>query len=177
MRGRWRPLICESTSEVDDKIGGQRKRRQIRGGHKLSGQAQSHAVDKLGGTKARISPNGGPNAQQNQRQMIHPLWGSSPGAETLLYHSVHSFNHPIALRVISGSAQGRNPQQEIEFRPEGRSELSPLIGSNVHWDTKSGDPMSKKRRSTRGGHHVSEGNSLEPPRRPVQHSQQIAETL
>jgi hypothetical protein len=77
--GRRRHEPCRHLLQLDEEP----LRWRLRRGEKLTREAEGRAVKHLGGRDPRILLGGSPKAQQNPRQVIHPIRTAQPSPETV----------------------------------------------------------------------------------------------
>ena len=131
------------------------------------------AVHQLGGAQASVRAHGRPNAQKDQGEMVYPVRARSSGTQPLLNHPVNPLDHPITLGMVHGGAEGRDPQQRVEFRPKGGHELTALVSRDVHRNTETTDPVADQSLGAGDSSHVDEGNGFEPPGGAIQNGEEI----
>jgi len=61
--------------------------------------------------------------------MLRPLRASQPGTQSVFELPVNSLNHPVGLRMVSGSELALDAELLAEAGPEGGDELPALVGS------------------------------------------------
>ena len=83
-----RPLHCQGLAKLRHKDRRRGNGRFVRRGHKLSGKTQRGPVDQIRRRETSLVPNRGPDAEEDNREMSHPIRGSEPGTEALLKDSV-----------------------------------------------------------------------------------------
>ena len=104
------------------------------------------AVQEIGRGAPRIRPDGGPEAEEHERQVLHPTGvarGAGAGDQAVLEGPVLPLYHAVALRVIGGGELGRDPQAARELDPKIAGELSSTVRDYRLRRTKAGNPMAQ----------------------------------
>ena len=148
----------------------------LRGGETVAWNRHGCAVDQLSRTALEVVLDGGPQSQQNPRQLVVPARTGQPGLEGVLEAAVEPLHEPIRLRVVRRGGREAHTQQRRHLRPEGGGKLCTSVRCHQVWDTEPGHPVVEQGGADGGGGGVGQGNRLGPTGVPVHYGEQVRET-
>ena len=77
--------------------------------------AEGSAVHQIRGRAVRVFPPGCSDAEEYERELIHPAWALKASLEGPLQLSVKTLHETVGLRAVSRRVGGGDPQQLVEF--------------------------------------------------------------
>ena len=84
---------------------------------KFPRDAEGSAVHQIRGRAVRVFPPGCSDAEEYERELIHPAWALKASLEGPLQLSVKTLHETVGLRAVSRRVGGGDPQQLVEFNP------------------------------------------------------------
>ena len=84
----------------------------------ISGHGNRLSKNQLGRTTAEVVLHGGPQPEQNPRELVKPVWPGQPGLERILEATVETLHHPVGLRVVGGRGGELDAEQGGHLGPQ-----------------------------------------------------------
>jgi len=109
--------------------------------------------------------------------MLRPLRASQPGTQGVFELPVNSLNHPVGLRMVSGSELALDAELLAKAGPEGGDELPALVGSKERRHAKTRDPRGDESVCAGGRLDILERNRFQPASSAVDHGEKVSVPL
>ena len=139
--------------------------------------AEGSAIHEIRGRAARVFPPGCPDAEEYERELIHPAGALEASLEGSLQLPVKTLHETVGLRAVSRRVGGGDPEQLVEFRPHVAGELRATVGGDVVRHSEAGDPVADEGSRTGLGGGVGQWNGFRPPSEAVDDREEVLHAL
>ena len=84
----------------------------------ISGHRNWFSENQFSRTAAEVVLHGGPQPEEDPRELVIPVWTGQPGLERILETTVEPLNHPVGLRMVGGRGGELDAEQGGHLGPQ-----------------------------------------------------------